>query len=190
MKPAMLFLWVRRRSRLWTGLTLGLVSILAGIAATVPTRITWASLRVLERTADSSFEALVKDDPLSILGNTRGVYLQGYGVVFSTEVELSPSSAPNPFRPAFNKEEIARLKEKKKIRMSFLKESMRNVLLHFAKSLNAVPQDENVALAVTIPYFRWEDIGGMPRQILMVAPRKALIAQTVPANAVTLQEFY
>jgi hypothetical protein len=170
---------------------LGLLVVFGVIAATtVPARVTRASLRTLERSADGSLENLLQDDPLSILGATRAVYLDGYGVVFSTEVELSPSAAPNPFRPAFSKEEIARLKEKKRVRIAFLKESMRNMLVQFAKSLNTVPPGENVALAVTIPYFRWEDTGGMPLQILMVAPRKALTAPTVPANAVKVQEFY
>lgn len=190
MRPALEFLRVRTRSRRGAGLMLGLVASLAAIAATTSSRISWASLHSLEKSADSSFEALVKDDPLSILGNTRGVYLQGYGIVFTTEVELSPSAAPNPFRPAFSKEDIARLKEKKKVRISFLKESMRNTMVQFARNLNTVPPDENVALAVTIPYFRWEDTEGMPKQILMVAPRKALTATTTSANGVRVEEFF
>jgi hypothetical protein len=179
---------MRRISRFrWAA---ALVLVIGGIAATVPARITRASLRTLERSTDTSFEGLLQDDPLSILGATRAVYLDGYGVVFSTEIELSPSAAPNPFRPAFGKEEIARLKEKKKVRIAFLKESMRNMLVQFAKSLGTVPANENVAIAVTIPYFRWEDVNGMPRQILMVAPRKTLTATPVPPSAVKVQEFY
>jgi hypothetical protein len=162
----------------------------AVIGATVPSRITRASLRTLERTADGSFETLVKDDPMSILGATRAVYLDGYGVVFSTEVELSPSAAPNPFRPAFSKEDIARLKEKKRVRISFLKESMRNMLVQFAAGLHTVSPAENVAFAVTIPYFRWEDTDGMPRQIVMIAPKKALTAKQVSPGAVKVQEYF
>ena len=179
----------RRTARI-VPVVLSLLVVLGVIAATIPARVTRASLRPLERSTDSSLESLLQDDPLSILGATRAVYLDGYGVVFSTEVELSPSAAPNPFRPAFGKEEIARLKEKKKVRIAFLKESMRNILVQFAKSLKTVPPGENVALAVTIPYYRWEDTEGMPLQILMVAPRKALTAAPVPVNAVKVQEFY
>lgn len=153
-----------------------------------------ASLRDLERAADSSFENLIKDDPLSILGMTRAVYLDGYGVVFSTEVELAASAAPNPFRPAFSKEDVARLKEKKKLRISFLKANMRGILMNFAAALQTVPASQNLAFAVTIPYFRWEDTAGMPKQILVTAPRQALLdakAGNEQALAtVKVQEFY
>jgi hypothetical protein len=153
----------------------GLLAGLVVIAANIPPRITYAALRTLERSADNNFETLIKEDPLSMLGYTRGVYLDGYGVVFSAEVELAASAAPNPFRPAYTKEDVQRLREKKKVRIAYLKESMQNMLLSFSNSLETVPLNQNVALAVTIPYFRWEDADGMPRQIVMSAPRKALL---------------
>jgi hypothetical protein len=178
-----------KRSRISGVLTLTLAATLS--AANVVNR---SSLRDLERAADTSFEGLLKDDPLSILGATRAVYLNGYGVVFSTEVELAPSAAPNPFRPAFGKEDIARLKEKKRLRINFLKANMQGILFNFAASLHSIPLTENVALAVTIPYFRWEDSTGMPRQILMVAPRRLLLdAKAGNKQALAtlkVQEFY
>ena len=134
-----------------------------------------AAMRELERSTDSTFEKLMREDPFSILGATRAVYLNGYGAVFTTEIELAPSATPNPFRPAFTKEEVAQLREKKKLRIAYLKESMRGILMHLAAALETVPLKENIALAVTIPYFRWEDGAGMPRQILLVAPRAALL---------------
>lgn len=177
-------------------LATGAFAALMLIAATaVPSRVTRTSLRSLEQSADTSLETLVREDPLSILGSTRGVYLQGYGVVFTTEVEMAASAAPNPFRPALNKEGIARLREKKRVRIAFLKENMRNMLVSFASSLDTVPLNENVALAITIPYFRWEDSEGMPQQILAVAPRKALLdaraGNAAPlAAALKVQEFF
>ena len=172
----------------------GLLAGLVVIAANLPPRITYSALRALERSTDSTFETLVKDDPLNILGATRGVYLDGYGVVFSAEVELAASAAPNPFRPAFTKDDIQRLRERKMVRISHLKESMRNQLVTFATSLDTVPLTENVALAVTIPYYRWENAEGMPRQIVMVAPRKTLLearaGNSKPlAVALKVQEF-
>ena len=154
---------------------LSLTAVAAVIAANVPTRVTRASLRTLERSTDANFETALKDEPMTILGQTRGVYLDGYGMVFTTEVELAAAAAVNPFRPAYSKEDIARIKEKKRMRIVYLKENMRGILTTLATSLDTVPLDENVALAVTIPYFRWEDAEGMPKQILLVAPRRALL---------------
>jgi hypothetical protein len=164
-------------------------------AANIPGRVTRSVLRSVELSADNTFSRLVLEDPLSILGATRAVYLDGYGTVLSTEVELAPSAAENPFRPAFTKEDVQRVKEKKKLRIAYLKENMRSMLIDFAITLAQQPVNESVALAVTIPYFRWEDASGMPRQILMVAPRKALLdakAGNAKALAVALklEEFY
>jgi hypothetical protein len=168
--------------------------VVLGVALCAATELNRASLRELERSTDAKFEGLMQEDPLAILGQTRGVYLAGYGVVFTTEVELAASAAPNPFRQPFSKQDIARLKEKKKLRISYMKESMRGLLISFATTLDAVPLKENVALAVTIPYFRWEDTSGMPRQILMVAPRQSLLeAKTGKTNGLAtlkVQEFY
>jgi hypothetical protein len=169
---------------------LGLAGIVVG--ASIPASITRTALRNLERSTDTAFEEMLKEDRLYILGATRGVYLQGYGVVFTTEVELVASAAQNPFRPAYSKEEIAKLKEKKRVRISYLKENMPAMLVNFASTLKDVPPGENVALAVTIPYFRWEDAEGMPRQILMSAPRKALVAAQKQSltKAIRTEEFY
>jgi hypothetical protein len=170
--------------------------VLLAFVTTLPaaTAVNRSSLRDLERAADTSFETLLKEDPLSVLGATRAVYLDGYGVVFSTEVDLSPSAAPNPFRPAFGKEDIARLKEKKRLRVNFVKASMQGILFSFAASLSDLPLKENVALAVTIWYYRWEDLKGMPKQILMVAPRQMLLdAKAGNKDALAtlkVQEFY
>jgi hypothetical protein len=71
---------------------------------------------------------------------------------------------------------------------------MQGILINFASTLEAMPLKENVALAVTIPYFRWEDSKGLPRQILMVAPRQLLLdAKSGKDEALAtlkVQEFY
>lgn len=168
------------------------VLAVAIVGAAVGGRITRASMQVLERGSDSSLEGMLTDDPLRILGSTRAVYLDGYGVVFSAEIELAPGSTPNPFRMQFTKEDLARIKEKKKVRLSQLREHMRTLLVTYA-TLD-VPLHENVALAVTIPYFRQEDSAGLPRQIVMSAPRKLLLDARAGkpeglASALKVQEY-
>lgn len=171
-------------------------ALLAAIAATAAgPSISRESLQGLERAVDVRLENMITDDPFSILGFTRGVYLDGYGVVLTAEIELVPSAAPNPFRPRYTKDQIAKLKEKKKVRISFLKENMHSMLTEAANSLSALPPEENIALAITIPYFTWEDSEGMPRQILVIAPRKALLetrgkGSTPLAVALKVQEIH
>jgi hypothetical protein len=141
-------------------------------ASSLPTRV---SLTSTERAVDKRITAITPDESAYLLGPTRGVYLEGYGAVFTTELELVPNAAPNPFRPEYTKKEIARLKSTKQYRISILKKKMRDTLIAMAAPMEGVGTSESIVLAVTIPYFNWEDTAGMPRQIVMQAPKSALL---------------
>ena len=175
-------------------ITLASAVVVAAVitAANVPPRIAWSSIRAVERTADTAFQTMMTEDPWSVLGYTRGVYLDGYGVVFSAEVELVPSGAPSPFRPAFTKDDIVRQREKKRVRISFLKEQMPGMLVNLAHTLRDMQPGDKVALAVTIPYYRWERADGLPRQIVMSASREALVMRkgTQLSKSIRTEEFF
>ena len=66
-----------------------------------------AALTAMELSFDRRLTTLA-DDPYLLIGPTRGVYLEHYGAVFTAEVSLSNSLAPNPFRPAITKDDIAK----------------------------------------------------------------------------------
>jgi hypothetical protein len=150
-------------------------------------RITRVALQGIERSVDRRYENTMDEDPFAILGATRGVYLDGYGVVFSTEIDLSPAAAPNPFGRPYGRGEILLLREKKKYRIDQVKASMRELMMNAAATLEGVRAEEKIALSVTIPYFSWEKSEGLPRQIIMVAPRRALLDAKAggPAEALT-----
>src|SRR3954447_24284462 len=97
-------------SRVRRTLPAAVVCLLAiGTAAAVGTGLTRAKLRTAELTGDGRFETMLNDDPASLLGGTRAVYLPGYGLVFSAELDLAPRLTPNPFRPSFTKEDVTRI---------------------------------------------------------------------------------
>jgi hypothetical protein len=81
----------------------------------------------------------------------------------------------SPFRPAFTKQEIARIRQKKHDRVTVLKEHMRNALIGAAASLDGVLPNEQIVFGVTLFYFKWEDRAGLPSQVVMQAPKKALL---------------
>jgi hypothetical protein len=133
-------------------------------------------MAAMENSLDRAIERASLDDPFYLLGSTRCVYLAGYGAVFSSEVDLLATAAPNPFRQSgYPKEEVAKLKHKKQNRIIILRKNMRDMLVAAASSLDGVPANEQIALAVSIPYYKFEDSSGMPRQILMQAPKKILV---------------
>lgn len=157
-----------------------------GFAPNVPVKTTRGSMIAIEKSIDSQIQRINVDDPYFLLGPTRGMYVSGFGAVFSSEVNLVANAAISPFRPTYSKEELAKLREKKQIRAAQLKQQMRDMIVNAAWALETLPPDDNVVLGISIYYFSWEDSAGLPRQIVMKAQRRALIS--VPrADAAAVQ---
>jgi hypothetical protein len=134
---------------------------------------------------DRRFESMFQDNPYLLRGNSRGVYLEGYGVVFSAEVNLI-LTAGGPFRGKVTKEEAARHRLEKLNRIPILRSSMRSALVGASKSLDTVPGEERLVLAVSLFRHSWEDMTDVPQQIVMSAQRKTLqqLDPTAPAQGV------
>jgi hypothetical protein len=117
-----------------------------------------------------------KDDRVYILGLTRGLHLEGYGVVFTAELDLIESPSPNPFRQVIGKEEAARVHQRKVANLALLRKALRDMWVETATSLAAVPENDQVVIAVRLLYQpAWEDTSGLPAQIVLKGPRKAAL---------------
>ncbi len=75
-------------------------------------------------------------------------------------------------------------------RMAAIRTAMRGMLVDSARSLDSVPADEQVALGLSLFYWKWENRDGLPAQIVMHAPRKVLLQSSgaEPASIAT-EEF-
>jgi len=154
-------------------LTLALIAC-AGLALADAPRIKREAIEKLEETFD---RALVAGKvPCDLLGNTRGVYLEGYGAVFTSMVSLVFTPTPNPFRD-FTKKDVADIHQKKLQQIPVLKEKMRDMLLTMAasSSLDSVRPSEQMVCGVTLYYYKWEDQSGLPSQIVMQAEKQKLL---------------
>jgi hypothetical protein len=158
-------------------LLLGLLTE-AGQSAEVPR----ADIATMERSVDNQLKKINTENPFGVLGLTRGVYLEGYGAVFTAEVDLVTAPGISPFHPEFTKEDKARLRTAKLQRVATLRQVMREILLATAQSLDRVPVEEQIAIAVFLYHRTWEDQTGVPEQILMQAKRNALL--DIAANRV------
>ena len=96
---------------------------LAGAVWAAPT-FKRAALISIEKSFDDRI-VHIADDPYILVGFTRGVYLEGYGAVFTAEVNLAIGPAQSPFRPIITKEDIVRIRAKKADRLPVLREAMR-----------------------------------------------------------------
>lgn len=145
------------------------------LTGAAPQQVTRAAMAAVEKNFDKRLEGMAVDNPLMLLGMTRGVYLEGYGAVLTAEVNLAAGPPPSPFRPAIGKEDIGRIRLKKIERLPALKGAMREMLVAAAGSLDTVPVEERLVVGVTLFHFSWEDSSGLPAQVLMQAPRKMLL---------------
>ena len=128
----------------------------------------------LERGCNKRIETLF-DDPYMLLGLTRGLYLEGYGVVLSAEVNLAITPGATPFRMAMTDDEKAALRKKKLDRLPGLKQAMRDVLVASAKSLEPMVASEQVVVAITLLNRSFEQTQGLPSQIVMQASKQSLL---------------
>jgi hypothetical protein len=129
---------------------------------------------------------------VEVIGVTQGVYVAGYGVVFMGEVNIAPGGGITPFHQKVTPEDIKRIHDKKLSRIGQLKETMADMLIGSAKSLDALPGDEQVMLGVSLFYWNWEDTNGLPVQVVMHAPRRVLLEGKSAASDklfVTSEEF-
>ena len=128
-----------------------------------------------ERSIDRSFRNVKDPSPMPLTGITRGAYLQGFGAVFSLQVSLVPMPNLNPFRPTVTDEEKRQLNVRKRQRLEDLELRARKLLVEEGNRLTLVPLDEKVALIVSLLQYSWEDLTGLPAQMVMQAPRNVLV---------------
>ena len=130
-----------------------------------------------EKNLDNRFNRLWSDNPVSVLGPSRGVYLEGYGIVFTVEVNLVAGPPLTLFNPAITKEYAAQHRETKVKRIPEFKAELRKALLDAAasKEMAAIPPDEQIVLVAFLSHFPWEDLNGIPAQIMMQGAKKKLI---------------
>ncbi|SPE38023.1 exported hypothetical protein [Candidatus Sulfopaludibacter sp. SbA3] len=112
-------------------------------------------------------------DPIQVYGPTHGVYLPGFGIVFTTEIDL----AQNTVLPMFQRGDMAADRksahERKLKHLELLRTQMRNTIAECAKGMDFLGQNEQVVVSVRLLYQGWEDKSGLPDEILMKADRRA-----------------
>ncbi len=157
--------------------TLAVLAVAASIAfaAKAAKTVSRTSMVAVEKSFDKSLRAIIPDDPYGLLSFTQGVYLENYGAVFVAEVNLSEGGAATPFRQVIPKETLEKVRATKLERLPKLRKAMQNMLLASAAMLDSVPANERIAIGVSLFNYPGEIAAGLPAQILMEAPRGALV---------------
>jgi hypothetical protein len=146
-----------------------------GFSAAGPPGVSHNSVVAGETSLENRLKGLWTD--LTLIGRARGVYLEGYGVVFTAEVTVvtAPLSLIGPQQTQAQKDLIKAAKLK---RMPELKTALKQALVALATSLD-VPPDENVAIALLL--YRYPGEEKLPVQIVVQASKKKLLEAQGPA---------
>lgn len=153
-------------------------------------KVTYGMIEAMQHSIDNKVTGLWPQDPAEVLGVSQGAYIQGYGAVFLGEVNLAPAAGISPFHLSVSPDEIRRTHEKKMQRMPAIRKAMRAMLLDSARSLDSLPADEQVAVGLSLFYWKWENREGLPAQIVMHAARKVLLQSASPEQAsIAIEEF-
>jgi hypothetical protein len=170
---------------------LSLLVFSSGSSADKP-KVNRSMIESAESSVDGKLRQLWPQDPAEVLGLTQGAYINGYGAVFVTEVNLAPAAGITPFHQTIRPDEITRTHDKKMQRIAALRNAIREILVDSAASLDSVPDDQQVAIGVSLFYWKWESREGLPAQIVMHAPKKLLLqakAGTADKGMIASDEF-
>lgn len=124
----------------------------AGAIADAPATVRRSVIRAAELSLNERLAKIFPDTPLAVTGQARGVYIDGYGAVFTAE--MNPvMDGTNVVHPTLRADEKAQVKAKKIARIPDLKKAMKEALVETAASLDPVPLDEQVVLEVVLDRF-------------------------------------
>ncbi|MCX6631650.1 MAG: hypothetical protein NTW28_28910 [Candidatus Solibacter sp.] len=152
---------------------------LAGSSLPAPraARIPSQAISELERAFNNRLVTMADvNEPVDLLGDTRGVQLDDYGVVFTSEVSLVITPAITPFLQKIGPELAARVHKRRVERMPILKAAMSEMMRNMAAKFTQIPASQQIVLVVRLYYGGWEDTTGMPAQVIMRADRASAAA--------------
>lgn len=161
------------------------LAALAISAADAP-RVSRVLMTTVEKNLDDRIIRLWTDNPMTLVGNARGVYLPGYGIVFSAEVNLATANV-SLMNPTVTDADKVVLRKKKVERLPQLKDALKKALVDVAASMDPVPTTDQVVIAVILPRYTWEENLAVPLQLTAQATRQQLLAaRSNPASLDTI----
>src|SRR5260370_36347713 len=123
-----------------------LCALPAGTMADKP-KVSRAMVKTMEESMDQKFQTLWPDNPVQGVGLTQGAYINGYGAVFMSELNLATGPTISPFHPNISPDEIKRIHEKKLARLTQLRQTLQQMLVDSANSWVPMPASEHLTLA-------------------------------------------
>src|SRR5579884_589507 len=146
----------------------------AATAAITAPRVSRTLLRSMETSLDDRIGKLWPDNPLAVVGHARAVYLEGYGAVFTTELNLA-SEGISLMHTTLTPQDKALVQKKKIERVPQLRKVMSEALVDTAASLDPLPANEQVVIEVILDRYGWEENVPYPAEMIFQGSRQSLL---------------
>jgi hypothetical protein len=131
------------------------------------------SLMELEGRLDKKMATAGGTDPVYLIGQARALHVPGYGVVITQEITPVATPAPNPFRVTPSPQLVQQIHQRKLDRVPLIRQTTREMWIEAARSLPTLPDNEHILMAVRFLYQAWEDMKGLPAQIVVRGEHRA-----------------
>ena len=150
-----------------------LVSAAYAAAGETP-RVDRTQMEKVQKILDDTLLRFTTDNSHTLIGLTRGVYLDGVGAIFTAEV-IVVNAQVSIMHPLPTKEEVVQMRKKKLERIPILRRVLKDALVSAAAALETVPPDEQVVIALILPRYQFEDPAGVPAQMTVQATKRKLL---------------
>ena len=180
---------IRQTARdLFFGLTLSLAAAAAAQPAAPLSGPPAPEIEGVQKACDAAIRAYSIDAPMDHLLPTHGLYVEGYGAVFVTDVNLIALPPLWGFGGHIAPGELKRIHETKLKRLPGVRQLMTQMLIDASKALVHLTPDENILLQFNFYGMEMEDRSGLPKSMSIQGKKKDLLeaaAGKVPAGGVS-----
>jgi len=146
-----------------------------------------SEMEAVQKACDGAIRGYSLDAPIDHILPTHGIYVEGYGAVFVTDVNLvslPPLFGFGGIAPA----EYKRIHDSKVKRLPEVRTLMIQMILGASKTLVHLTPDESILIQVNYYYMQREDRTGLPKSISVQGKKKDLleaVERKTPAEAVS-----
>jgi len=145
------------------------------IGATETASVSLQTIRNLEKEMENRIVATgTKTAPCNVLSPARGLYITGLGAVFQADVELAPTPGGiGAFQTTVYPQQKAKYRNDKLANIPLLEKTLSDLAQALAASPALKMSDrDQVVVAARLVYRSWEDVAGMPGEIVAHLDRR------------------
>lgn len=134
-------------------------------------------MEIFETVLNTALKQRYNQQRFMLLQPAKGTYLEGFGVVFTLETNLSTLRYLTPFTPGpYTDKEIKDARAEKAARTKEVEALVKSLLRDHGAGLNFLKPDDNVAVVVHL--FNVSEHKGLPTQLIVQGKKNALDRMT------------